>query len=266
MGQSDFQFIIEGIFDDIAIGMALLDADGRFIKVNSALQQMLGYTKEELLNLNYSSITFPEDLPLSTYLFKDLFARNRQQYKIEKRYLKKNGQVIWVYKTNSIIHDGEGILKYAIMTVEDISRRKEMEEALIAEKKRLAITLDSIGDGVITTDTLGNIIMLNKTAEDITGWTQIEAIDEPIDKIFYLINDRTSEPFGNPIDHILKNGRTNFGLNENIVLVARDGDERFISATGTPIRNANGENIGVVLIFRDITERKKLDQIGRAHV
>lgn len=136
--------------------------------------------------------------------------------------------------------------------------RWRAEQALAAEKERLSVTLRSIADGVITTDTRGQITMVNRVAEQLTGWSQEEAIGRPLDEIFHLIHEKTRQPVEHPVARVLAAGEI-FGLATNTMLVARDASERLISNSGAPILDGEGRTIGVVLVFRDITDRQKLE-------
>ncbi|GBE36950.1 blue-light-activated protein [bacterium BMS3Bbin07] len=136
--------------------------------------------------------------------------------------------------------------------------RSRAEETIAAEKERLAVTLQSIGDGVITTDTDGNIVLINKIAEELTGWRQTDAVKKPLTEIFHIINEKTREPVENPAVKVLKT-RSIVGFADNTVLKARDGTERIIADSAAPICDRKGEVIGVVLVLRDITEKLKLE-------
>ncbi|MDD5292450.1 MAG: CHASE domain-containing protein [Candidatus Omnitrophica bacterium] len=131
-------------------------------------------------------------------------------------------------------------------------------EELAAEKEWLKITLASIGDGVIATDTQGKITLLNHMAEQITGWQGDEAIGKSIDEVFRIINEKTRKPCENPVEKILKTGEI-IGLDDYTILIAKDGAERILADSGAPIRNSAGIIIGVVLVFRDVTETKRLE-------
>jgi len=142
---------------------------------------------------------------------------------------------------------------------QELTERKRAEEALAAEKERLAVTLRSIGDGVITTDTEGKIVLINKAAEMLTGWTQDEAIGQPLPTVFYILHEKTREQCESPVEKVLQTGEV-ISLANHTVLIARDGTERIIADSGAPIRDKEGHVIGVVLVFRDITERQKMEE------
>ncbi len=136
--------------------------------------------------------------------------------------------------------------------------RSRAEEMIAAEKERLAVTLQSIGDGVITTDTDGNIVLINRVAEELTGWSQEDAVNRPLTEILHIINEKTGEPAENPAGKVLKT-RDIVGFTGNTVLKARDGTERIIADSAAPICDKEGDIIGVVLVLRDITEKLKLE-------
>lgn len=142
--------------------------------------------------------------------------------------------------------------------VQDITARKRNEEALATEKERLSVTLQSIGDGVITTDTNGKIVLLNNAAEKMTGWVSIEAAGKPLTEVFKIINETTRKECENPVDQVLATGQI-VELANHTALVARDNREIIIADSAAPIKNAKGETIGVVLVFRDMTKKKKLE-------
>lgn len=148
--------------------------------------------------------------------------------------------------------------KEIIVIVRNITGRKEAEEALAAEKERLSVTLRSIGDGVITTDTSGNVLMVNQVAEQLTGWTQEEARGKPLDRVIRIIKHSTRERQDNIVEEITKSGQT-LKKESNTILISRDGTERFIAHTGSPIID-QGKIVGVVLAIRDITARRKMEE------
>jgi len=150
-------------------------------------------------------------------------------------------------------------LKKVIVTVSDITWRKEAEAALAAEKERLAVTLRSIGDGVICTDEKGIIALMNRMAEELTGWKEKEAIGRPLSDVFYIINEKTRKRCENPVDKVLESGGI-VGLANHTVLVSRDGTERILADSGAPIRDKDGKIFGVVLVFRDITKKQKMEE------
>jgi len=130
------------------------------------------------------------------------------------------------------------------------------EKEMVKEIERLAVTIESIGDGVITTDQYSNIIMINKAAINMTGWTRNEAIGKPLNSIFNIIDKSTGNTAECPFDRVMRERRS-LGLKENTVLISKEGREMFVSASTAPIIDVEDTIIGVVVVFRDITRIKK---------
>lgn len=141
-----------------------------------------------------------------------------------------------------------------------LQRAGRRAETLAAERdeqrERLRVTLASIGDAVIVCDAQGSVTYLNTVAEKLTGWKQAEAAGSPLDRVFHIINERTRHPVESPCARVLREGLL-VGLANHTLLIARDGTERAIDDSAAPIRDAAGSIAGVVLIFRDVTERRQ---------
>ncbi len=144
-------------------------------------------------------------------------------------------------------------------TDREASESKQTVEALHEQREWLHVTLSSIGDAVITTDTKGGVTFLNPVAQTLTGWTQDEATGVPLESVFQIVNEATRRTVENAATRALREGVV-VGLANHTLLIAKDGMERPIDDSAAPIRNANGEVAGVVLVFRDITERKRQEQ------
>ena len=119
--------------------------------------------------------------------------------------------------------------------------------------------LRSIGDALIATDTAGRVTLMNPVAEELTGWATDEATGKPLEQVFQIVNEETRQPVENPVTKAMREGHV-VGLANHTLLIHRDGSERSIDDSAAPIRDADGEIIGVVLVFHDITEQ----QAGRA--
>lgn len=143
-----------------------------------------------------------------------------------------------------------------------VLQRRRAEERLQEHEEWLRVTLASIGDAVIATDTEGRVTFLNAVAEELTGWAPGEAQGKPLEKVFSILNEQTGEPVENPVDKVLGKG-TMVGLANHTVLVAKDGTKRPIDDSAAPIRDAAGTMIGVVLIFREVTEQRRTERVLR---
>ncbi|MHC1697807.1 MAG: PAS domain S-box protein [Geobacteraceae bacterium] len=157
------------------------------------------------------------------------------------------------------IFDEAGKVLYVAEHIHDITARKLAQEALAGETERLSVTLRSIGDGVVTTDTAGAVVLLNKVAEKLTGWRQDEAAGKHLDAVFTIINEKTRQKTENPVDRVLATGCI-AELANHTVLVSRDGTERMIADSAAPIRDKENRIVGAVLVFRDITEKRKMEE------
>ena len=144
-----------------------------------------------------------------------------------------------------------------IWVARNINHRQEMEQNLFAEKELAQVTLKSIGDAVITTDALGKVKFVNSVAERLTGWGTAEAQGKPIAKIFQIINQHTREPVVNPVDLVLRENRV-YELANDTVLISRDGSEYAIEDSAAPIQDRQGDLIGAVIVFHDVTKARSL--------
>jgi PAS domain S-box-containing protein len=141
----------------------------------------------------------------------------------------------------------------------EIIERLAAEKNLADERERLAVTLSSIGDGVISTDTAGIVTLLNQNAEKLTGWDQHDAIGRPLYEIFHILHEEARGPCASPVDKVLATGGM-IELANHTVLIAKDGREINIADSGAPIHDKANRIIGVVLVFRDVTEQLKQEK------
>lgn len=148
-----------------------------------------------------------------------------------------------------------------VISIHDISQRKRMEKSLFIEKERLRTTLLSIGDGVISTDACGCITLINKVAENLTEWCQQEAYGLPLDQVLRLVDEYTGESYENPASRVLDTGAIT-ELNNHTILLSKNGRAIPVEDSAAPIRDPDGHITGVVIVFRDFTDKKeKQEQI-----
>ncbi len=136
---------------------------------------------------------------------------------------------------------------------------KQAEEGLRASERRYAVTLASIGDAVIATDNQGRVTFLNSMAESLTGWPLAEAVGRPLAEVFRIVNEQTRQPVEDPAAKVLRHGAV-VGLANHTALLARDGREIPIDDSGAPIIDERGAIAGVVLVFRDVTQRRRAEE------
>jgi diguanylate cyclase (GGDEF)-like protein/PAS domain S-box-containing protein len=237
-----------------SVMLLIRPGDGRIVDANPAACRYYGYSREALQNMNISAIN-----ALSAGQVQEEMAAagrlERRQFHFRHRLAGGTVREVEVF-SGPVRIGGE---PYLFSIVHDVTERKRAEAALYEEKERLKVTLHSIGDAVITTDMLGKVTLLNEVAERLTGWRLEEALGRPLNQVFRIINENTRLPCENPVKKVLETGLT-VELANHTALIGRDGAERSIADSGAPIKNADGQVFGVVLVFRDITEQKQREE------
>ncbi len=244
------------VFRTIPESISISTIDGVLLDVNDGFVNISGYSREEVVGRNVFEFGLwankkDRDVFVKK-LKKDGFIEN-----FETKFVGKDKKVvIGLVSANIIRIAGE---QRILSVMRDITERKRIEEEVFNEREKLSVTLRSIGDGVITTDTEGKVTFINKTAEELTGWTLSEAKGKPLEKVFNIINEVTRERVDNPVSKVLKEKRI-VGLENRTVLISKDGREYNIADSAAPIVDVKSRVIGVVLVFRDVTEKLKLEQ------
>ena len=171
-----------------------------------------------------------------------------------------------IYKKRSImslsgvpLKDPSGKIIGSLMMVNDVTEQKNIESALQQSRENLSVTLKSIGDAVIVTDAKGKITFLNFVAQKLTGWSEKIAIDQPLDKVFNIFNEKTGKKVLNPVLRVVRSGNI-VGLGNHTILIDRGGKKISIEDSAAPIRDNNGEIMGVVLVFHDVTENREISK------
>ena len=253
-------------FDVAKVFLIAIDSNHKIININKKGCAVTGYSENEILGKNWFDLCIPERLRDDVKaVFSQLIKGEIEPVEYyENPIVTKNGDERIIAWYNTLLKDDSGKIIGCFSSGEDITERRQAEEALAAESERLAVTLRSIGDGVITADIKGNLILMNRIAENLTGWNEEEAKGKPVSRVFHIINEMTRHPCENPVEKVIDKGLI-IGLANHTVLISRDGIERFIADSGAPIRIKTGEVIGVVLVFRDVTETRRMQEfISRA--
>ena len=266
---------IQSVVDHVLDGMITIDEKGDIASMNPAARRMFGYAGNRFAGESFRRLIPKyferegDSLPVACE-WKQLAsriggttlavgrARNRITFPVE----------ISLTKTTA------GKETFYIAMVRDIKERRRFEEELAAEKESLAVTLASIGDGVITTDLKGRVVVCNAAGEAMTGWKASEAVGQPLRAVFAIAADDASGR-GKPAAATGYRSEAEallLSTPERATLTSRDGEERIIEQVASPIRNGKNEISGVVLVFRDITKRQRdeaerrkaeaLDQLG----
>ncbi len=249
---------IRSIIDNILDGMITVNEHGIIRSMNPAAQKMFGCAHNEMVGQSFVKLvpkSYGSDSNAPPVACDwDQMAQRTGSSTLAVGQNRKNATFPIEISLSEIMVDEQKL--YAAM-VRDVTERKRFEREIAAEKESLAVTLRSIGDGVITTDVQGRIIMMNNTGETLTGWSSQQAIGQPLKAVFNVAIDLASQArmqrtgFRNEAQSIL------VGLPENATLTSRDGTEHVIEQVASPIRDRKNEVAGVVLVFRDITERQR---------
>lgn len=184
-------------------------------------------------------------------------ARRTGFHRFEWMHCDLEGRKFWADISLTIIPFENREILFVVMR--DISAFKKLEFLLREEREQLSVTLRSIGDAVITTDLESRIVLMNRVAERLTGWPQAEARSRRIDEVLTIFKARTGEPAQNPLDQAIKHG-TILEISEETLLRSRFGQDFLIADSASPIRNEKSEIIGGVLVFRDITDRNRMQE------
>jgi PAS domain S-box-containing protein len=235
--------------------------DGIIQTWNPSAERLFGYGPEEIVGKSVT-VLFPADRLNEE---DHIIGRLRQGQTIERLEtirVSKDGRHLPVAVSVSPLKNAHGEIVGASKIIHDISDIVTAREALVREKELLATTLASIGDAVIVTDAQGRVMYVNAEAERLTKWSNAEAVRQPLPTVFRIVHEETRAPVEDPVEKVLRLGGI-VGLANHTVLIAKDGAEIPIDDSAAPIRQPGGPLFGVVLVFRDFTERKNAEEALR---
>jgi two-component system cell cycle sensor histidine kinase/response regulator CckA len=249
---------IRSIIENILDGMITVDEAGVIRSMNPAAEKMFGCRDNEMLGHDFTRLISKRyagvhDTKSVACAWPDIIKRTGSTTLALGRTRKHVTFPVEISLSQMVVD--QQVLYVAM--VRDVTERKRFEQQIAAEKESLAVTLRSIGDGVITADVHGKIIMINNEAERLTGWTSEEAVGQPLKSVFNVVLDLAAQAkaqksaYRNEAQSILQY------LPESVTLTSREGVERVIEQVASPIRDNKNEVAGVVLVFRDITERQR---------
>ena len=248
--------------DASPLGIFVSDPDGGCVYTNAAYQRISGLSFEQTLGTSWSMAIHPEDRQRVLADWRAA-AHSDAPLRTEFRFQREDGSVVWTRVNSAAMRCGMAPHGH-VQTVEDITERKSAEfglrvaeEALFEEKERAQVTLNSIGDAVLTTDLPGNVTYLNLVAEAMTGWSRDDALGRPLAEVFRIIDGTTRQAAVNPAQRALEEDRT-VGLAANCVLIRRDGFESAIEDSAAPIHNRDGKVAGAVIVFHDVSQSRAM--------
>ena len=254
----------QSYFDIAGVMLVVLNRDGVVTSINRKGCEVLGWKEEEIVGRNWFETCIPEKRRADVLAaFERIMAGEIEPLEyFENPVVTRDGEERIIAWHNAVLRDAEGNITTTLSSGADITDRVTATAALHEEKERLAVTLASIGDAVIATDRRGDVTLLNAVAEQLTGWSSDEALGKPLSQIFNVVNELTGEACDSPVERVLATGNI-VGLANHTALIARDGQKRAVADSAAPIRSHDGEVIGVVLVFRDITESRRLEEMAQ---
>ena len=251
------------VFENSAIGVALTDLKGRFLVTNPTYQKMLGYKDREFQKLSFLEITHEDFREANSALLMELLEGKREQFQIEKQYRRKDGSLIWVRNNVSLVPDTESMPRFIMALSEDITERKQAEEALQKSEERVRLILESAAEAIFGCDRTGICLFCNRAAVRLLGY------DEPSELLgenMHTLEHHTRKdgtPF--PIEEcpIYVGFHENRGVHiDDDIFWRKDGTSFPVEYWSHPMFR-DGKTVGAVITFFDITERKKADEALR---
>jgi PAS domain S-box-containing protein len=255
--EEKYRLLIDNANESVVVAQ-----DGLLKFVNPITLGLLGADSEqELIDRPFLEFIHPDDRSMVVENYRRRIANEATNPRYAFRVVTCDGIIKWV-EINVTLIEWQG--KPATLNfLTDITERKQAVEALQESEHRYATTLASIGDAVIATDIEGKITFMNKVAEELTSWTLEESLARPAKAIFNIVNEFTRQEVDDPITKVLENGAI-AGLANHTILIREDGTEVAIDDSGAPIKDLDGNITGVVLVFRDITERRRAEEALKA--
>ncbi len=250
---------LQAIFNAPSEAIFIHDPEtGAILDVNKTMLDMYGVTYEEALKArvgDFSLDEHPYDEEEAIRHIRRTLTKGPQTFEWLSR--KKSGELFWTEVGLTLTK--VAARAYIIAVVRNIDEKKKNEQMLLAEQERLAVTLRSIGEGVIAVDMQGAVVLLNRVAEQLTGWTFEEARGMPYSRVFVLVDEETGGPIEDPVDMVFRQGAV-VGFSHHRSLRAKDGNLRSIADSCAPIRDRDSQVIGVVLVFRDVSNERKIEE------
>lgn len=251
------------VFENSAIGVSVADLHGRVLATNANYQKMLGYTESEFQELSFLDITHEDYREANWALVTELLEGNRDQFQIEKQYRRKDGSLVWVRNNVSLVRGIESTPQFMLALSEDITERKQAEEALQQSEERARLILNSAAEGIFGCDSDGTCLFCNTAAAQLLGY---DAAEQLIGQNMHALEHHTRKdgtPF--PIDDcpIYLGFLENRGVHvDDDIFWRRDGSSFPVEYWSHPLIR-EGKTVGAVVTFFDITERKTAEEAVR---
>jgi PAS domain S-box-containing protein len=245
------------IFDRAPLGIAAADLTGRFIQCNQKLTEILGYTSEELLAQNFQEITHPDDLSANLEWRDKLLAGLIDAYTMEKRYLRKEGGVLWANLTVSPIRDAYGEVTHTVAIVEDITDRREADEKLRKSEAHLRAIIDSEPECVKTVAIDGTLLAMNPAG---LAMVQAKSEEEVVGRNIFQLVHPEDRPAYKTLHQSISQGQSD---TLQFRIVGLQGRLRWMESYAVPLKDRQGRILSILSVTRDITERKQAEEALR---
>ncbi|MEO1654118.1 MAG: PAS domain S-box protein, partial [Bacteroidota bacterium] len=246
------------VLNALSEGIVVQDLNDAILMCNNSAASILGLTKDQLLGKDSYDPRWkalkPDGSPIRPEEHPSVFTGTTGQpvNGFLMSVYKNEGERVIISINSEPIHDDQGNMYGVVASFTDVTKEKQALTSLAKSEEDLRITLNSIGDGVISTDKYGRIVRLNQIAEELTGWKKEEALGLPIDEVFHIISTKTGQSIRPPVKQVLEEGKM-VGLANHTLLLSKDNKEFQIANSAAPIIDAQGEIMGVVMVFRDVT-------------
>ena len=245
-----------GLFENVVDGVYRSTPEGAIVAANPALVSMLGFDSvEQLTSVSNAADLYanPADRTNITRKLEQAGVVHNHEYRLRRR----DGREIVVLENARAVCDVSGEVVAFEGTITDITERKRAELAVFEEKERAQVTLESIGDAVVTTDAEGVVDYLNPVAEALTGWSRHDATGRSVSEVARFIDERSGEIVENPVERCLREGRA-MAMTPATTLLHCKGKKISIQDSAAPIRDRDGNIVGAVLVFHDVSKERRL--------
>ena len=245
-----YWILVENSFDIIYS----LNQYGEFTFLSNAWTELLGHGIGDAIGRSFKPYVHPEDVHMLQEFFDEMKATGKRSGVTDYRLIHKDGTWHWFTTNAAPVWDREGKLLGYTGTARDITTRKKLSNDLYLEKEYFRATLLSVGDAVISTDSQGNVSLMNHVAQILTGWTYEEALGKPLENILDVKEERSGRQVGNLAKSVMEIGEVL--RPDNMILTSRKSRNFYIEVSPAPIRSRDGAITGAVIVFNDITEKR----------
>ncbi|MBP8214529.1 MAG: PAS domain S-box protein [Propionivibrio sp.] len=249
-------------FEHAAVGMALVAPDGRWLRINQRLSEIVGYSPAELLTKTFQDITYPDDLEGDLEQLERMLTHEIDQYSIEKRYIRKDGSLVWINLTVALVWTPQGKPDYFVSAIEDIDAKKQAQEEMLSTKRKLQAALASMTDAIYISDLDGRFIEFNDAFATFHKFSNKDECAVTLAEYPKILEVCSAEGDPLPVDEwaVSRALRGETATNAEFRLRRKDTGEAWIgSFSFAPIRTAEGVVVGSVVAGRDITEQKRAE-------